>query len=226
MDKKVRVLVVGAAFAANLHVEGYVRCPELATIVGLADKRPERVKELADRYGLKDYAQYDDWKDAIDNVDCDVVDICLPNFMHHDVAVYAFQKGRHVITEKPLATTLEDAREILQAAEKAGKRLYYAEDWLFAPALLKALDIVKEGAIGKPLYYRARECHSGSHSPFAQTIAFCGGGCMIHLGCHPISFLLALKENKWTELMYDLRWQGKQSGSQADGRRRLVRMLD
>ena len=101
MDKKVRVLVVGAAFAANLHVEGYVRCPELATIVGLADKRPERVKELADRYGLKDYAQYDDWKDAIDNVDCDVVDICLPNFMHHDVAVYAFQKGRHVITENP-----------------------------------------------------------------------------------------------------------------------------
>ena len=54
--------------------------------------------------------------------------------------------------------------------------------------------------MGKPLDIRARESHCGSHSPFAQTIKFCGGGCMVHLGVHPVSFMLAMKDNKWSEL--------------------------
>jgi predicted dehydrogenase len=108
--------------------------------------------------------------------------------------------GRHIISEKPLATTVEDAQEMVDAAMKAGKKIY-AEDWLFAPALNKALNIIEEGAIGKPMYIRARECHSGSHSPFTQAIKYCGGGCMVHLGIHPVGFLLALKNNSWTELV-------------------------
>jgi len=201
MDKKVKVLLIGAAFSADLHAEGYARCTDIATIVGICDKVPERVKDLAARYNITDYEFYDDYKVAIDNVDCDLVDICLPNFLHHDVALYAFERGKHVVTEKPIATTVEDALEMIKAAEKAGKKLYYAEDWLFAPALNKALAIVEEGAIGRPMYYRARECHSGSHSPFTQTIKYCGGGCMVHLGIHPVGFMLALKDNKWTELI-------------------------
>lgn len=201
MSKKVRVLLVGAAFSADLHMDGYARCTDLAEIVAICDKDASRIKSLADRYGLKDYKAYDDFRKAIDEVECDLVDICLPNFLHHDVAIAAFEKGRHVISEKPLATTLEDGEEMVAAAKKAGKKLYYAEDWLFAPALNKALSIIEEGAIGKPMYIRARECHSGSHSPFTQTIKFCGGGSMIHLGVHPISFLLALKNNRWTELV-------------------------
>lgn len=201
MSKKVKVLMVGAAFSGDLHMDAYSRCTDIAEIVAICDKDASKVKALADRYGLKNYAIYDDYKAAIDEVDCDVVDICLPNFLHHEVAIEAFKKGRHAICEKPLATTVEDAEEMVEAAKKAGKKLYYAEDWLFAPALNKALSIVEEGAIGKPMYIRARECHSGSHSPFTQTIKYCGGGCMVHLGIHPVAFLLALKEGKWTELV-------------------------
>ncbi|HHV94884.1 MAG TPA: Gfo/Idh/MocA family oxidoreductase [Clostridiaceae bacterium] len=201
MSKKVKVLIIGAAFSGDLHMDGYSRCRDIAEVVAICDKDLSRVKALAERYGLKDYAAYDDYKKAIDEVDCDVVDICLPNFLHHDVAVYAFKKGRHVISEKPLATTVEDAEDMVNAAKAAGKKLYYAEDWVMAPAINKALQFVEEGAIGKPLYIRARECHSGSHSPFAQTIKYCGGGCMVHLGIHPIAFVLGLKNNKWTELV-------------------------
>ncbi|HOJ10019.1 MAG TPA: Gfo/Idh/MocA family oxidoreductase [Clostridiales bacterium] len=201
MNKKVRVLLVGAAFSADLHMDGYSRCRELADIVAICDKDLSRVKALAERYGVTDYTAYDDYKKAIDEVDCDLVDICLPNFLHHDVAIYAFQKGRHVISEKPLATTLEDAEAMVEAAKAADRKLYYAEDWVMAPAMNKAMEIINEGAIGKPLYIRARECHSGSHSPFTQTIKYCGGGCMVHLGIHPIAFMLGLKDNKWTELV-------------------------
>ncbi len=201
MNKKVKVLIVGAAFSADLHMEGYSRCRDLAEIVAMCDKDISRVEKLAERYGITDYKTYDNYDDAINEVECDVVDICLPNFLHHRVAIKAFKKGRHVISEKPLATTVSDAREMVDAANEAGKKLYYAEDWLFAPALNKALDIIDEGGIGKPMYIRARECHNGSHSPFAQTIEYCGGGSMVHLGIHPVGFMLSLKNNRWTELV-------------------------
>ena len=133
---------------------------------------------------------------ALESAEVDLVDICMPNFLHHAVAMKAVEKGRHIVCEKPLATTLEDGREIIETAEKLGKRVYYAEDWLGAPALQKALQIVREGGIGEVKFMRLRECHNGSHSPFAQTIRYCGGGCMIHLGVHPVGFMLALKDNR------------------------------
>lgn len=201
MDKKVKVLIIGAAFSADLHMDAYSRCKDLSEIVAICDKDVAKVNSIIKKYGLKDCFVYDNYDKAIEEVECDVVDICLPNFLHHDVAIKAFKKGRHVISEKPLATTVEDAEEMVAKAVEAGKKLYYAEDWIFAPALNKALEVINEGAIGKPLYIRSRECHGGSHSPFAQTIKYCGGGSMIHLGIHPIGFMLALKENKWTELI-------------------------
>lgn len=201
MTGKIKVLLVGAAFSADLHMDGYSRCTDLAEVVAICDKDISRVELLAGRYGLNEYKVFDDYSKAIDEVDCDIVDICMPNFLHHDVALAAFKKGRHVISEKPLATTVEDAKEMVEAAIAADRKLFYAEDWLFAPALNKAIDIVNEGGIGKPMYIRARECHCGSHSPFAQTIKYCGGGCMVHLGIHPVGFLLALKNNEWTELV-------------------------
>lgn len=200
MEGKVRVLLVGAAFSADLHMDGYTRCTDVAKVVAICDKDIKRANSLAERYSLSDYEIFDDYEEALEKVECDIVDICLPNFLHHDVALAAFKKGRHVVSEKPLATTVEDAAEMVEAARRADRRLYYAEDWLFAPALNKALEIMEEGAIGDPLYIRARECHSGSHSPFAQKIKYCGGGCMIHLGIHPVGFMLALKHGQWTEL--------------------------
>ena len=201
MDKKVRVLLIGAAFSADLHSDGYSRILDKVEIVGICDKAEDRVRALADRYGFKNYTFYDDYKIAIEQCGCDLVDICMPNFLHHDVAMTALAKNRDIICEKPLATTVADAREIVETAKKIGRHVYYAEDWLFAPAFRKALEIMKSGRLGKPLYIRARESHSGSHSPFAQTIKYCGGGCMVHLGVHPVSFMLALKNNEWTSLV-------------------------
>ena len=198
---KVKVLLLGAAFSADLHMDAYSRCMGIAEIVGICDKNVENIKALAKKYELKDFAIYDDFKTAIEEVECDVVDICLPNFLHYAAAMEAFKKNRNIISEKPLATTVEDAEKMVATAKKIGKKIYYAEDWLFAPAVNRVRELIEEGAIGKPLYIRARECHSGSHSIFTQSIKSCGGGCMIHLGIHPIGFILALKNGEWTELM-------------------------
>ncbi|HHU03920.1 MAG TPA: Gfo/Idh/MocA family oxidoreductase [Fastidiosipila sp.] len=199
--KKLKVLIIGSAFAADLHSEGYDRLREKVEVVGICDRNSERGEVLKERYGFHNAVIYDDYEVAIREADCDVVDICMPNHLHHPVALLAFEKDRHVICEKPLATTVEQAQEMVDAAEKANKKLYYAEDWLFAPAFLKAINIVESGQLGRPLYIRTRECHNGSHSPFAQTIEYCGGGAMVHLGVHPVALVLALKDGKWKNLV-------------------------
>ncbi|NLA95645.1 MAG: Gfo/Idh/MocA family oxidoreductase [Clostridiaceae bacterium] len=199
--KKLRVLIVGSAFAADLHADAYSRIGEKVQIVGISGRDLDRVHALAERYGFTDYKAYDDYDQAIAECDCDLVDICLPNFLHHEVTIKALNRGRDVICEKPMATTVEDAQDMVDTAARLDKRIYYAEDWLFAPAFRKAMEILESGKVGRPLYVRARECHSGSHSPYAQKIEYCGGGSMIHLGVHPVCFLLAMKNNEWAELV-------------------------
>lgn len=198
--RKLKILIIGAAFSADLHCDGYSRIMDKVDIVGICDKDPNRIQELAKRYGFTGYTAYEDFDTAIAQCECDLVDVCMPNFLHHEVGVKALERGRDIICEKPLATTVEDGQHMVDLAESLGKHIYYAEDWLFAPAFRKAIDILESGQVGKMLYVRARESHCGSHSPFAQKIAYCGGGCMVHLGVHPISFMLALKDNQWEEL--------------------------
>jgi len=127
---KVKVLLIGAAFSADLHAEGYSRCTDIAEIVAICDKDLSRVKTLADRYGFKDYAVYDDMFKAIDEVECDVVDICLPNFLHVEAAKRAFAKGRHVVSEKQRCQSFFELIENEQHTLRffitfVSKRLYF-----------------------------------------------------------------------------------------------------
>ena len=138
--KKLRVLLVGAAFSADLHSDGYSRIRDKVEIVGICDKNMQQIEALANRYGFTGYTAYDNYDEAIAQCDCDLVDICMPNFLHHDVAVKALNAGRNIICEKPLATTVEDAQDMVDTAARLGKHIYYAEDWLFAPAFRKSLE--------------------------------------------------------------------------------------
>ena len=149
--KKLRVLLIGAAFSADLHCDGYSRIMDKVEIVGICDKRPEQIDALAQRYGITGYTAYDNYDDAIAQCDCDLVDICMPNFLHHDVAIKAMNAGHDIICEKPLATTVEDAYDMVKTAKDLGKHIYYAEDWLFAPACRKAVSIIESGQLGKML---------------------------------------------------------------------------
>ena len=201
MGEKLKVLMVGAAFAGDLHMEAYSRLnPDIVEVTGISNRDTARAEALAGRYGKKPKI-YDDFNKAIKECDCDLVDVCVPNFLHYPVAMAALEMGRHVIVEKPLATTIEHGEEILALAEKKNKKVYYGENLHCSPVIRKALSIVESGKIGKLLYVRARECHSGSHSPYAQTIDYCGGGSMLHMGAHPAGFILALNEGSWTELV-------------------------
>lgn len=185
MPRVIRIGIVGAKFAGSFHADCWATVRDIS-IVAVADLDQKARDEFKAKYGIP--KGYGDYKELIQDPGIDAVDICVPNFLHAEVAIAAMEAGKDVICEKPLATTLADGLKVVAAQKNTGKRLFYAEDWIFAPALVRAKALVAEGAIGKALYFRGKECHSGSHSPFAQKIRFCGGGSLIHLGIHPIGF--------------------------------------
>ena len=184
MDK-VRVGIVGSKFAAGFHADAYSRTDKIELVAVAAI---DGLEEFNKQWGPVD--TYEDYNEMFARDDVDMISTCVPNFLHHDVAIAAAKAGKHVICEKPMATTVADAEEVPAVCKDAGVKLFYAEDWVFAPALVRALEIVNEGALGEILYVKACEVHNGSHSPFAKKISTCGGGSLIHLAIHPIGFML------------------------------------
>ncbi len=79
---------------------------------------------------------------------------------------------------------------MVEACKSEKVKLFYGEDWCFAPSLMKVIELVNEGAIGEVLYVKAKEVHNGTHSPFAKNAKYCGGGSLIHLAIHPLGWVL------------------------------------
>jgi len=189
MNAKIKIGIVGAKFAGSFHVESWrtVRNVEVTAVSDIdGNARDAFMKKYSIPKGYKDY------KDMVKDKDIDIVDVCVPNFLHAEVSIAAMQAGKDVVCEKPFATTLKDGEKIVEIRQKTGVNYFYAEDWIFAPALVRAQSIIEEGGIGKPVYLKGKESHSGSHSPFAQKIKYCGGGAMIHLAIHPAGFFYHL----------------------------------
>ena len=186
-SRPLKIGIVGSKFAAGFHADSYRRNPgvELAAAAAIDNLEP-----FATQWGIP--RTYADYREMLAKEPLDLVSVCVPNALHHAVVLEAARHKRNVVCEKPLATTAAQAREMEAACRAAGVMLFYGEDWVFAPALRRAGEIVREGALGKLLYVKAKECHNGTHSPYAKAKATCGGGCLIHLAIHPIGWAMHL----------------------------------
>jgi predicted dehydrogenase len=184
---RVRVGLVGAKFAADFHADSYRR-DERVEVVAVADINRQTLDAFAAKWKVPVVCT--DYHELLKRDDIDLVSVCVPNFLHHDVIVAAARAGKHIVCEKPLSITVADAREALEVCRAAGVKLFYAEDWVFAPALRKAIAVVREGAVGEVLFVKAKEVHNGTHSPFAKNARTCGGGSLIHLGIHPVGWAM------------------------------------
>jgi predicted dehydrogenase len=144
----------------------------------------------------------------------DVVDLCTPPSSHERLSIHALQLGKHVIIEKPLTgyygadvdgfhgasfpkekmvrEATASCERILAAAKASGKRVCYAENWVYAPAIQKEREIVAKSG-GQILWMLGEQSHSGSHSPYYGSWRFSGGGSLVGKGCHPLSAALYLK---------------------------------
>jgi predicted dehydrogenase len=164
-------------------------------------RREETAKTLAEDWDIPKWTT--DMEEAINDPETDVVVIGLSNNLHQQAAELVAAAGKAVLSTKPLGRTAAEAKVMLNAVEKAGIFHGYLEDLVYPPKTLKALESVKNGALGKILWVRSRETHPGPHSDWFWDLEIAGGGAIVDMGCHCIEIIRNFvgKGNKPIEVM-------------------------
>ncbi len=161
--------------------------------MALYARNGEKAKAMAEKHHIPKW--YDNIDKLLEESGCEVVDICLPNYLHAEATLKAAAAGKHIIIEKPLAVTLEEADAMIAACKKAGVKLMYAEELCFAPKYERVRHLVKEGAVGKIYMLKQGEKHSGPHTDWFYDIKYSGGGVLMDMGCHAFGWFFWMLNN-------------------------------
>lgn len=178
-----KVTMLGAGLIGRFYTISLQRLPEVAVSMVCSDAE-EAAKAFAIEFDIPRWST--SIKEAIDDPETDTVVIGLPNYLHKQAALWAAEAGKAVLCTKPLATNAPEAKMMLDAVEEAGVFHGYLEDLVYTPKTLKALQAVKDGALGKILWARSRETHAGPHSDWFWDVERSGGGAIVDMGCHCI----------------------------------------
>ena len=177
---RTRVVLFGAGFIADIHAVSYHRFVPDAELVGVYSRSEEHARAFARKHGISRW--FIDLEEALAVTDCYVADICLPNHLHAQVTIDAATAGKHVIIEKPLCLTLEEADRMISACDAHNRKLMYAEELCFAPKYERVRQLVGEGAVGSIYFMRQCEKHSGPHSDWFYDLTQSGGGALMDMG--------------------------------------------
>ena len=139
-----KVGVIGAGFIGAIHLGAYANMPDVE-VVGVADGLPEIAAAGAAVVGASAYPSYEDLVSA---EEVDLVDVCLPTSYHRDLALKAARDGKHVILEKPIARSLEDAEEIIAAFAGGSQRLFVGHVVRFFPEYVRIKEMIDAGELG------------------------------------------------------------------------------
>ncbi len=178
---KVRVGIIGAGFIAELHAAALAQVKQ-ADMVAITSEHGIRAHELAHRFDIPTVEP--SWQALIERPDVDVVTIAAPNDLHAQICIAAAEAGKHVIVEKPLCVTLDEADQMIAACRDHRVKLMYAETLVFTPKYERARQLVGEGALGDVYLIKQLEKHSGPHSPWFWDVRRSGGGVLMDMGCH------------------------------------------
>lgn len=144
MTSPFQFAIIGCGRIAQRHAEHIQRLGKLAAV---CDNIPERAKSLADKHGAASYTDIDTLLREVKGID--VVSVCSPNGLHAVHSIKALQSGFHVLCEKPMALTVQDCGEMINAAERANKRLFIVKQSRFNPPVAAVKKVIEEGRLGR-----------------------------------------------------------------------------
>jgi myo-inositol 2-dehydrogenase / D-chiro-inositol 1-dehydrogenase len=183
---KVKIGIVGSRFQADCIAGSVKAMPDEAEVVAVASPTPGNAEAFARSHAIPRF--YSDYREMLRDPAVEMISITAPNRLHARMTIDAAQAGKHVVCEKPLCVTLEEADAMIDACAKAGVLLLYAEELFFAPKYVKAKQMADEGAFGRVHLVKQGEKHSGPHSDWFWDVNQSGGGALMDLGCHGIAF--------------------------------------
>jgi predicted dehydrogenase len=149
-ERRVGYCIVGLGRIAS-HFMPAIVASKRAKIVAVVSGHREKAERTASQYGVPKTAiyNYQNYDEIAHNPDIEAMYIALPNGMHAEYTIRAAQAGKHVLCEKPMATTVKDSQEMIASCRKANKKLMIAYRCHYEPTNLRAVQLIREGALGK-----------------------------------------------------------------------------
>jgi len=182
--KSRNIAMLGTGFISDFYTNTLHSLRSDDRVILAYSRSKERATEFAKKYDIPYHSS--DLEEAVHHPDVNTIVIGLPNNLHEEAVLTTAEAGKAVLCTKPLGRTAKEAKNMLEAVEKAGVFHGYLEDLVYTHKTLKALSSVKNGALGDILWVRSRETHPGPHSNWFWTKELSGGGAIVDMGCHCI----------------------------------------
>ncbi len=183
---RVKVGIIGSQFEADIHAESFRIMPDEAEVVACASPTKKHVEAFAEKFGIP--SVFTDYREMLKVPGIEMVTIAASNLLHAQMTIDCARAGKHVVCEKPLCMTIEEADEMIDVCRKEGVLLMYAEELFFTPKYVKAKEMADQGAFGTLYMVKQSEKHFGPHSPWFWDVERSGGGVFMDMGCHGIAF--------------------------------------
>lgn len=179
-----KIAMLGSGFIGDFYTQSLHQPRSVDRVVMVYSRTEEKAKQFSEKWSVPHWTT--SLEEAVTHADVDTVVVALSNNMHLEAVKAAAAAGKAVLCTKPLGRNGAEAKEMLDAVEKAGVFHGYMEDLVYTHKTLKAMDSVRNGALGKIFWVRSRETHPGPHSDWFWTPEISGGGVILDMGCHCI----------------------------------------
>lgn len=185
----INVAIIGTGAISSTHIKGYLELGDKCKIVVLCDIYPDKAKEQANEFNL-DVVVYDDYTKLLERSDIDLVSICTPPYTHAEITINLLNAGKHVLVEKPMASSLEECDAMNEAAKRNNKVLSVVAQNRFTNAMMKLKNVLDTKLMGPILHTQVDSYWWRGHSYYdlwwRGTWEKESGGCTLNHAVHHI----------------------------------------
>ncbi|MCL6573615.1 MAG: Gfo/Idh/MocA family oxidoreductase [Bacillus sp. (in: Bacteria)] len=197
MSGKVKVAIIGCGGIANgKHLPSLSKLDQVE-LVAFCDLNIGKAQKAANEYGTVEAVVYEDYRQLLEDATIDVVHVCTPNISHTEISIAAMEMGKHVMCEKPMAKTYEEAKLMVETAELTGKKLSIGYDNRFRPDSQYLHTICERGDLGEIYYAKAHAVRRRAVPTWGVFLdeEKQGGGPLIDIGTHALDLTLWMMNN-------------------------------
>ena len=187
--RRLRYCIVGLGRISMKHFMPACKESKQSQVTALVSGHREKAEEQAEQYGVpkKNIYSYENYDDIKDNPDIDAVYIALPNSMHAEYTIRAANAGKHVLCEKPMATTVKDSQSMINACRAANKKLMIAYRCQYEPTNLRAIQMIRTGKLGAVQAIESANGFNISAGEWRLNRQLAGGGPLMDVGIYSLN---------------------------------------
>lgn len=185
----IRVAIIGTGGISDSHIQGYLQFPDQCQIVALCDIYPDKAARKAEKFGLNAKV-YDDHRSLLNDGKFDLASVCTPPYVHAEIAINVLNAGKNALAEKPMATSLKECDQMIDAAQASGKLLSIVAQNRFKTPNWNLKRMVESGVIGKIVHAQVDSFWWRGHNYYdlwwRGTWEKEGGGCTLNHAVHQV----------------------------------------